>query len=87
MILRNGELAISNKQIAWHIGSFIVFFIANMLLVGILVNRYNINQNLHKGQKTLQLTLAAAIVGITLSEFPILHIIYSLVKKGISDKV
>ena len=85
MIHENGKLAISSNQIFWHLGSFILFFLSMMLLVGILVNRYDRSSTYiyTKPQKAIQYTVTVAIVCLTLSELPILHILNSLVSKGI----
>jgi len=65
-----------------------VFFLANILLVGILVNRYDVSSNpALNGQRKIQTIEAVVIVGIAISEFPILNILNSLVSKGIQDSI
>lgn len=81
-----GDLAISNKQMKWHVLSFSMFAVANIVWLIIQTADYTQTKTRRKAGYTLSLTAELiTIICVSLSELPLLHILHSIIAKGIKD--
>ena len=82
-----GDLAISNKQMKWHVLSFSMFAVANIVWLIIQTADYTQTKTRSKAGYTLSLTAELiTIICVSLSELPLLHILHSIIAKGIKDQ-
>lgn len=82
-----GDLAISNKQMKWHVLSFSMFAVANIVWLIIQTADYTQTKTRRKAGYTLSLTAELiTIICVSLSELPLLHILHSIIAKGIKDQ-
>jgi hypothetical protein len=73
---------------AWHVGSFSMFAFANILWLIIQVANFNeISPRSTTGYKMNLTAEALTIVCIVMAELPLLHIINSIIAKGIQDQM
>lgn len=79
-----GELAVSKQQMTWHLGSFSMFAFANILwLILQLTDLNQINIRRISGFKVNLSAETLTIICVFMSELPLLHILNSIVAKGI----
>lgn len=82
------NMAISKIQITLHIGSFALYALVYMALLGVFVHNKYLHVKHGNGDtkaEEIDILESSAIIAITLSQIPLLHILNSLVNMGIRD--